>query len=171
MVKKNEDLGNVTPLKTRRPNKNKKIKGQGVKKPTGVLINTTMLRILYQEKGMTTAEFARACDSTERTVYNWLTANSRPSKKNYRKICKALDISPLLLQQTSDQISEMAKHQRIMRFYTRELLGENEAPTYAEVTRITDELRDAADGESAEEETKEADIAIPSALKPSSDTK
>lgn len=138
---------------------------------TGVVINATMLRVIFQERGFDLPKFADAIGVQSQTVHNYLAKRRNPNKKVFKRICQVLEISPLLLTVASDQLSEIAKHQRIMRFYTREMLGLNEDPTYAEIAKIEEQLADAADGESAESEVKESDLTLSSQIKPFADPK
>lgn len=153
------------PNKKRKP-KTPKQRGNAA----GVLINTTSLRVLYQERGLTQQSLADRVGVSLQTVQMWLWGDRTPSKKNFAKLCAALQVSPNMLEISTNELVERGSHARINRFHQREMLGKNEPPEYKEVQRIHADLQDAAARDAAEEEVKAGNITVFGAQVASGDT-
>lgn len=137
-------------------------------KPTQFIeINASLLRVLMQERGYTIRELAEEMDVTYHTLYGWLWAKNRPLKKNLLKLADALDISPHLIAIRSTDLVERGRTTRSLRFYAREMLGLNEPPDYREIQLIEQDLTDASDRDSEEEEVRAGEVTVPSEAKSS----
>ena len=126
----------------------------------GVIINSTSLRILYQERGLTQQVLADMVGVTITTIQMWLWGERNPSKKNFEKLCAALQVSPNMLEISTSELVERGRHARVSRFYNREMLGKNLPPEYKEVQRVEADLQDAAVRESAEEEVRAGKLTV-----------
>ena len=138
--------------------------------PRGVQINPTLLRILYQERGYSQQSLADAVGVKIATIQNWLWGRCRPLQDNFENLCKALDVSPNMLELTTASLVERGRHTRIARFHAKELLGTNEPPEYREVQLVEADLVDASERESAEEEVRRESLTIPRTEQPSDAT-
>ena len=138
---------------------------------TGVTINTTILRVLYQERGFTQPQVAEKIGVSVKSFQNWLWGKCNPSPENFEKICEVLQVAPAMLEGTSQDQMIRGKHALVMRFYTRELIGENEPPTLRDAQSVEQDLNTTADRESAEEDVRQEDITVFSAPESSQDTK
>ena len=133
------------------------------KQPRGVLINTTLLRVLYQERGFSQRTLADAVGVQLQTIHRWVFGKTRPGVGAYKKLCEVLDVSPNLLEMSSAELMERGRHARVARFYVKEMIGENDAPSYREIQRIQSDLQDATAGDAAAEEVKTGEITVFSA--------
>ena len=130
------------------------------KQPRGVLINTTLLRVLYQERGFSQRTLADAVGVQLQTIHRWLFGKTRPGVDTYKKLCEVLEVSPNLLEMSTAELMERGRHARVARFYLKEIIGENDAPTYRETQLILDDLQDATDRDASAEEVKPGEITI-----------
>ena len=62
-----------------------------------VEINATQLRVLMHERGFRRKTLADAVGVKIETVDAWLAATSNPLRKNFNKLCTALDIPSNML--------------------------------------------------------------------------
>ena len=132
-------------------------------------INGSILRVVMQERGVTRDQLAEQVGVTGRTIWNWIWDEFDPKEENFYKLCEALKIPPRLLACSSSDLVERGRTNRIIRFHTKELLGTNDDPTYAETQLIHQDLVSDADGDAAENETREEDLTISGAQQPHSD--
>ena len=139
-------------------------------KGRGEEINTTSLRVIMQEKKMSIGHVAMLVDVSAQTVSDWLGGRRRPRKAMFERLCTALEISPEQVLMTSQELVERSRHTRVVRFYQREMMGENDNPTYDEVRLIESDLQDAAERDAAEAEVKAGDITVSGSLESPADS-
>ena len=135
----------------------------------GVSINCTVLRVLLQEREFTKQSFASAVGVKADTVHRWLFGETRPGKERYLKICETLEIAPQLLRLSSSELVHRGQHARVARFWTKEMLGLNDAPTHREIQCILDDIQAAGERETAEAEVRAGEITLFGADEPAPD--
>ena len=135
-----------------------------------VEINGSILRVVMQERNISRDKLADKMGISGRTIWNWIWDENDPTKENFYKLCEALKIPPRLLACSSSDLVEMGRTSRIIRFHTKELMGTNDDPTYAETQLIHQDLVSEATDDAAEEETREEDLTISGAQQPHSDS-
>ena len=153
------------------PNKKRKPKPPSKRgNAHGVVINSTSLRVLYQERGLTQQRLADMVGVGITTIQQWLWGERNPSKKNFAKLCAALQVSPNLLEISTHELVERGRHTRVARFYNREMLGKNEPAEYKEIQRVQSDLQDEEARESAAEEVRAGKLTVFGAEQSSGDT-
>ena len=130
------------------------------KNPRGVVINTTLLRTLYQERGFSQQSLANAVGVQLQTVHRWLFGKSYPGKERFLKLCQVLDVSPNMLEMSTAELMERGRHARVARFFMKEMLGTNDVATYRETQLILADLQDATDRDTAAEEVKQGNVTV-----------
>ena len=135
-----------------------------------IAINTTVLRILYSERGMDDKTFANKCEETLDEVYAWMAGDKDPTSRQFDIICEVLGVAPEILLLDSNDLIAQGKDTRVVRFYTRELLGRNKEPIYTEIKQIEEAIQYAASIEDSATTAKSGTFTIFNTEQPSDDT-
>ena len=134
---------------------------------TRVRVNTTVLRTLCQERGFTPTELARKIGVSPSTVNNWMWGKTLPQLGKFEKLCDALQVAPSFLTINVDDLVERGRTSRVIRFFVKEMLGENAAPDYREIQSVLEDVLSSAERIASEEETKEGELTVYSSGKSS----
>ena len=118
---------------------------------------------------MTPQQFADQMGVKLQHAQRWFYGKNRPTTENLKKMCEVLNVPQLYLEMPSLDFEEMARHERVMKFYANEALGLNKDADYGEVQRIKSDLQNEAARESQDGGVRSGEITVPSSQESPSD--
>lgn len=142
---------------------------KGTRGPKSVVINASSLRVIRKMRGLGVQEFADAMGVKRALIYRWEWGEVSPTVAHFQKLCEVLDVPPVQLEASSLELEDLARHERVIKYYQLEIMGENDVADYREVQLIRADIQAVAERESQEEGVRTGEVTVPSSGKPPED--